>query len=70
MAQPTRKTPRGEDTTGFDVTCVVGRVEYGASPHSAEVAAFMLIAEHGTSGQFVFPGEDGGTVYVTVDRNG
>lgn len=53
---------------GFDVTAVIGRVEFDAlsdlSPHEA---AFMLIAKHDARGTFNFPMEDGRTMSVTVD---
>lgn len=58
----------GDLETGFDVTCVVGRVEYDAngdmSPHKA---AFIIIAEQDMPGTYTFPMSVGGTCSVTVD---
>jgi len=53
--------------TGFDVTCTVGRVEFGGGDDTAYVSAFRLIAEHGADGHYSFPSELGGTVHVTVE---
>lgn len=62
--KPSNESPKD----GFDVTCVIGRVEFDAtgdlSPHEA---AFLLIARHDTRGTFCFPMEDGRTMSVTVD---
>lgn len=53
--------------SGFDVTCTIGRVEFSElSEHSPLVAAFILIAQHGASGEFSFPGEEGKLIYVDV----
>lgn len=56
------------DRYGFDVTCVIGRVdltEKGDVP--ANVAAFMLIASHDAPGHYSFPMPMGGKVNVAVD---
>lgn len=54
--------------TGFDVTCVVGHVEFDSTgdltPHEA---AFLVIARHDNRGTFQFPMLDGRTMSVTVD---
>lgn len=56
---------------GFDVTCVVGRVEFdqdaGESPYEA---AMRLIARHDAPGSFRFPMVHGGTCLVDVSWNG
>ena len=54
---PLRKPLSKRDTSGFDVTCVVGRVEIGETgEHSAYEAAFLLIAKHDAPGTYNFPG--------------
>lgn len=60
------KMPR--EARGFDVTCVVGRVTFDEGDIPANVAAFMLIAQHGAEGVFTFPREDGSVQRVTVER--
>lgn len=55
------------DGYGFDVTCVIGRVDVvpqGDVP--AHVAAFELIARHDAQGSFRFPMPDGRTCVVDV----
>lgn len=52
---------------GFDVTCVIGHVEFGDGPQSAAMAAFALIDQHGAPGTYSFPNEYGSTTTVTVD---
>lgn len=55
-------------TPGFDVTCVIGRVELNRKgQHTPQEAAFLLIAQHDTDGTFTFPSEIGGIVRVTVE---
>lgn len=51
---------------GFDVTCVIGRVDYDGGNMSPVVAAFHLIAEHEAPGLYTFPLRDGGTMSVEV----
>lgn len=55
-----------ERMNGFDVTCTIGRVTFGDGEHTPYQAAFLLIAEHGAEGTFLFPAEQGGMVEVTV----
>jgi hypothetical protein len=56
---------------GFDVLCVVGRVEFGDTGEDPPyVAAFRLIGEHGAVGTYEFPTEDGLTCRVAVDHLG
>jgi hypothetical protein len=74
MPQPLRSKGREtyEDMSwpnGFDVTCSIGRVTFGNGQETARVAAFKLIAEHGTDGDFSFPSEKGGTIHVIVDSD-
>lgn len=67
----TKKGPNPDYPTGFDVTCIVGHVDFsdnGTEP--AEVTAFRLIAMHGAEGTFQFPHEDGRTISVTVEYGG
>jgi hypothetical protein len=53
---------------GFDVTCVIGRVEVGPNgEHSPYEAAWLLIARHDTEGTFKF--ELGGMEHaITLER--
>lgn len=62
--------PWGDDERqpdGFDVTCVIGRVEFGTGDEPPHVAAFKLIAWADHRGTFQFPMPDGRTMSVTVD---
>lgn len=60
---PLRPTP-----FTFDVTCVIGTVEVGATgDHAPHVVAMQLIAEHDAQGTFTFPMPDGRTQRVTVE---
>jgi hypothetical protein len=69
MAAPHKKT-RGVPS-GFDVTCVIGHVDFvDAGPHTPAEAAYLLIAQHGAEGTFSFPHENGGMVRVTVEHDG
>lgn len=53
---------------GFDVTCVIGRVELdGNGDFTPHEAAFLMIARHDARGTFNFPMQDGRTMSVTVD---
>lgn len=54
---------------GFDIVCVVGRVEIGVGTDTPEVAAFKIIGAHGADGTFTFPRADGGTCHVTVESS-
>lgn len=64
------QSPRRKPREGFDVTCVIGRVEFGDPGHAADprVAAFMLIAEHGAPGLYSFPNPDGTICTVDVEH--
>lgn len=56
---------------GFDITCTIGRVEFGADEDSPYLAAMRIIAEHtegGAEGHFEFPNEVGDTMHITVER--
>lgn len=64
MAAPSKT--RSEVRQGFDVTCTVGRVEFDEYGPPPEVAAFVLIAEHGAPGEFRFPRPDGTVCIVSV----
>ena len=76
MAAPskTRRRPHYEGEQlgpdGFDVVCTIGRVELGEYGPNPEVAAYMLIAEHGAQGTYRFPRADGTTAVVTVAYEG
>lgn len=67
---PTKRPRRPMDErnrNGFDVTCVIGRVEFDRHGSQTPVeAAFALIASHDGNGTFVFPGPNGGSYEVTV----
>lgn len=65
----TKKRNTMQDSpTGFDVTCVIGRVEFdNTGEHTPHEAAFLLIAKHDAPGEYVFPNADGGTCRVSVD---
>jgi hypothetical protein len=54
---------------GFDVTAVIGHVEFSeVGEMTPYEAAFALIAKHdATQGLYTFPHEDGGTVNVSVE---
>lgn len=57
-----------KEPIGFDVTCVIGRVQldaHGEKP--AHVAAFELIALHDAEGEFSFPMTDGRVCHVDVN---
>jgi hypothetical protein len=56
-----------QEVTGFDVTCIVGRVEFSDIGPNPGVAAFMLIAEHDAPGTYSFPNPDGSYTRVTVE---
>lgn len=57
--------------TGFDVTCVIGRVEFSeAGTSDPRVVAFAMIAEHGAEGSYSFPMANGQTCVVTVNHDG
>lgn len=64
MAVKSQKRPIHDQ--GFDVVCVVGRVELGNGNVQPEVAAFTLIAEHGQPGGYSFPTAAGGACHVEV----
>lgn len=74
MAAKTPRPPvpkRGFNPDGFDVVCTIGRVVFGQhGEHSPRVAAFMLIAEHGSDGRYEFPDENADTLIVTVETDG
>jgi hypothetical protein len=58
--------PLGPD--GFDVTCVIGRVNLTEDgEHSPHEAAFLLIAAHDAPGTYTFPLRHGGDCRVTVE---
>jgi hypothetical protein len=59
-----------ERANGFDVTCVIGRVEFGEGDHTPHEAAFLLIANHDAPGTYSFPAEREGTIEVTVNYIG
>lgn len=66
------KTSRTKAPEGFDVTAVIGRVDFtdvgtDDTPHEA---AFRLIARYDNEGTFKFPMADGRTCAVTVDWEG
>jgi len=64
----TSKSRRTELPTGFEVTCVIGRVEFDeVGEHSPTEAAFLLIAQHGADGTYSFPSAEAGTCHVTVE---
>lgn len=55
--------------TGFDVTCVIGRVEFSDTGESApRVVAFAMIGEHDVEGTYSFPMADGRTCVVDVNH--
>lgn len=56
-----------ERANGFDVTCTIGRVQFGEGDHTPQEAAFLLIAQHGADGTFEFPSESAGPIRVTVE---
>lgn len=66
MAAP--KTRTQDDRNGFDVTCVVGHVNYSQDGiFDPYVAALILLGEHGADGVYQFPAANGGTHTVTVE---
>jgi hypothetical protein len=65
FADPVEALPY--DGMGFDVTCVIGRVELTEIGEPAHVVAFRMIAEHDAEGHYSFPRANGGTVNVTVE---
>jgi len=62
---PKRPTGSYSEADGFDVTCVIGRVEFGKGDLTPYEAAFLLIARHDTDGHFTFPDGQGGYYHVT-----
>lgn len=53
---------------GFDVTGVIGHVEFNSTgEHTPVEAAMLIIARHGAPGRFTFPHENGGFHHVTVE---
>lgn len=58
-----------EDPSGFDVTCVIGRVEDDPNGTvTRHEAAYLLIARHDTPGTFTWKQPRGGPqVRVTVE---
>ena len=67
---PLLRDPDTGGVTGFDVTCVVGRVEFGNGDVAPHVAAFQIIASHDAEGTYTFPMADGRTCVVSVDFKG
>ena len=66
MAQ--KITPKRTYPRGFDVTAVIGHVEFNAlGEMSAVEAAMSLIGKHHAEGQYRFPHEDGGEWVVNVE---
>ena len=59
--------PLREEFDGFDVTCIIGRVEPGNGDLRPHEAAMLLIARHDAEGQYSFPMSLGGTQHVTVE---
>lgn len=52
----------------FDITCVVGRVEYDPTAElSMHEQAFLIIASIDMPGRYSWPLLDGGTITVEVD---
>lgn len=59
------------DQGGFDITCTIGRVEFGTGDQSPYMAAMQIIAQHtegGAEGHFEFPNEVGDTMHIHVER--
>lgn len=51
----------------FEVTCVLGRVDLvGDGERGAHEAAFALVAQHDTPGDYTFPLGDGRTCRLSV----
>lgn len=63
-----RKADHNLHPDGFDVVCTIGRIEFGDSHHTPYEAALLLIGQHGATGEFTFPAENGDTVVVTVEH--
>lgn len=61
--------PEGEVLFEVTVTSVIGKVRAGGHLNP-RVAAFILIAEAGITGEYSFPAEDGGVEVVTVKQFG
>jgi hypothetical protein len=62
------KTVAVEPPTGFDVTCVIGRVSFDQTGEFTPAqAAYLLIAEHDADGHYSFPSQSGGIHHVTVE---
>jgi hypothetical protein len=60
------------DRSGFDVTCVIGRVEFGMGDKTPFQAAMEIISKHvedtGTFDvEFSFPHESGGTIHTSIN---
>jgi hypothetical protein len=54
--------------SGFDVTQVIGRVEFDQNGTMTPYeSAFQVVAGFGDAGTFTFPGHDGTIVRVTVE---
>lgn len=62
------KSRKVEPVTGFDVTQVIGRVEFNTNGDTTPYeAAFQAIAQFGMPGDFQFPAPMGeGTIHVSV----
>lgn len=61
------------EPAGFDVTCVIGRVEFDALTEglrSPNEAAMALIARHDAEGTYTYPMQDGRSCHVTVEYTG
>lgn len=66
MAGKPHTTTEDREQPGFNVVCTIGRIEFGEGDVSPYEAAFSLIGRHGADGDYEFPAEDGGTVFVFV----
>jgi hypothetical protein len=53
---------------GFDVVCTIGRVEFGDGPYTPYETALLMIGQHGATGEFTFPAENGDTVVVNIEH--
>lgn len=65
---PPKRSIEDPPPGGFDVTCVIGRVEFGEGDEHSSVVAFKLIAQHDAPGVYSFPNADGTTCRVTVEH--
>jgi hypothetical protein len=66
------KSKLGQQISGFDVTCVIGRVEFGTGEKTPFQAAMEIVSRHvedtgAFDVEFSFPHESGGTIHASIN---